>query len=124
MTAHEAGHAIKSSSLTPSQDAAMSLPRRWYVYKGDTHIAEVRDAPGPVVSTSAPPPLPGEDPTMHPFLSLSAFDPETEGEIGALSRAATDLQGYLQSLRDAGYRVEDAPWPDLDEEPPWTIESA
>lgn len=96
----------------------MSLPRRWYIFKGETRVAEVRDAPGPIVSASAPPPLPGEEPMMHEFLSLSAFDPRTEGELGSMARAAADVSGYLDCLRDNGYRVEDAPWPVI-EDPPW-----
>lgn len=93
----------------------MSLPTRWHVFKDDRLVLEVRDVPGPIVSTSAPPPLPGQAPTVHPFLAASAFDPSTEGELGGILRSASSLEGFLEALRDAGFRVEDAPWPDTDD---------
>ena len=89
----------------------MTLPNRWHVFKGETLVLEVRDEPGPIVSTSAPPPLPGEGPVLHPFLAASAFDPDTEGHLGGILRSSSSLDDFLTALRDAGYRVEDAPWP-------------
>lgn len=64
---------------------------------------------GPLVSTSAPPPLPGEEPPSHPWASASAFVAEWEGRLGTQLRAAADLEAFLATVRADGYAVEELP---------------
>ena len=77
---------------------------KWRVYDADEVILEVSDAPGPLISTAAPPP--GGRPTTHPFLSATAFSPRHEGQLRRILESATSLDGFLQGLRTAGFRVE------------------
>ena len=56
---------------------------------------------------SAPPPLPGQPPATHPFATATAYVAEWEGELGAMLRAAPDLDAFLAAATGAGYRVEE-----------------
>ncbi|MFF2775568.1 hypothetical protein ACFVU3_11720 [Streptomyces sp. NPDC058052] len=82
--------------------------RRYRVFARDRLAAEFTDEPGVLVSTSTPPPLPGEAPVTHPFASASFRTAENEGELGRLLRNSRDLDTFLAAARAAGYRVEPA----------------
>jgi hypothetical protein len=84
-------------------DAAMTAPRHWRVFDGDTAILDVTDRPGPITSTAPPPP--GGTPVMHPFLSAAALDAGHEDRLHTLLVAAHSLDEFLKSLTAAGYRV-------------------
>ncbi|UOE42681.1 hypothetical protein [Agromyces larvae] len=83
-----------------------SGPRSYRLFRGDRLVLELRGEPGILVSTSAPPPLPGAGPVTHPFATATFHTAETEGELGALLRGASDLDAFLVAAEQAGYRVE------------------
>lgn len=80
--------------------------RRYRVFAGDRFALELRGEPGVLLSTSAPPPLPGTPPVTHPFATASFHLAEKEGELGRLLRSAPDLDSFLDAVRERGYRVE------------------
>lgn len=77
------------------------------LYRDDDLVLELQDEPGILISTSAPPPLPGQGPVTHPFATATFHTPETEGELGTMLRGAPDLDAFLEAARSAGYRVEE-----------------
>lgn len=83
-------------------------PRRYRVFAGDQLALEIRGVGGVLVSTSAPPPMPGQAPVTHPFATATFRMAENEGELGQLLRAATSLDAFLDSVASRGYRVEAA----------------
>ena len=83
-----------------------SPPREYRVFRDDRLVLEIRGEPGILVSTSAPPPLPGTGPVTHPFATATFRTAETEGELGAMLRGAADLDGFLAAAEAVGYRVE------------------
>jgi hypothetical protein len=83
--------------------------RKLDVFRDGTLVLTVRGEPGPLVSVSAPPPLPGEELPAHPFLSASAYVPEYEDELRRALDASADLDDYVARLRAAGYRVAEDP---------------
>ncbi|MDO9454719.1 hypothetical protein [Nocardioides sp.] len=85
----------------------MSAPA-YRVYRDDELVLDVADEPGILVSTSAPPPLPGQGPVTHAFATASFYSATTEGELGALLRGAASMDAFLDAVREAGYRVETA----------------
>lgn len=76
------------------------------IYRDDEHVLDLRDEPGILLSTSAPPPLPGHGPVTHPFATATFYSAATEGELGAMLRSAPDLGSFLAAVESAGYRVE------------------
>jgi hypothetical protein len=85
------------------------VTRRFRVFRDGELVLDGREEPGPLVSVSAPPPLPGETPPAHPFLSASAYRPEHEAELRRELDASGDLDEYIGRLRTLGYVVyEDA----------------
>lgn len=89
---------------------ATASPRRFKVYKGEVLELEIVDRPGPLVSNSAPPPVPGSTPPPpHPFLSATAFVATDEGELRKLLDASSSLEEFLGKLRAKGLRVEEVP---------------
>ena len=101
-------------SETPASGAttshATTNPRKFKVYKGEVLELEIVDRPGPLVSNSAPPPVPGSPPPPpHPFLSATAFVATDEGELRKLLDASSSLEEFLGKLRAKGLRVEEAP---------------
>jgi hypothetical protein len=80
-------------------------PRTYQLWRDGRLALQVTDRPGILVSTSAPPPLPGQGPVTHPFATASAYVPEWEGELGAWLREATDLDAFLERAAAAGYAV-------------------
>jgi hypothetical protein len=91
----------------------MSLPDRYHVFRDDQLVMEVRDEPGLQVSVSAPPPAEGEPmPPVHEFASAAYYEPLLEWELAELLRSCSSLEEFLGKLRDEGYRVELAPWPE------------
>lgn len=79
------------------------------VFRDGELVLDVRGVPGPLVSVSAPPPLPGETLPVHPFLTASAFRPEYEQELRRELDASHNLDEYLARLRALGYLVYDDP---------------
>jgi hypothetical protein len=82
---------------------------QYRVYMNDELVLEISEGGGPLISRCAPPPLPGEEPVMHPFLSATAFVPKHEGELRSLLDQAHSLAEYLSRLRESGYRVVELP---------------
>jgi hypothetical protein len=81
-------------------------PRRYRLLRDGRVALEVADEPGILVSTSAPPPLPGQGPVTHPFATATAYVAEWEGELGELLRGAPDLDSFLAEAASRGYEVE------------------
>ena len=88
---------------------APDAPRRYRLFRDGRLALEVVDEPGILVSTSAPPPLPGQSPVMHPFATATAYVAEWEGELGGLLRGAPDLDSFLDEAASRGYEVEEVP---------------
>jgi len=83
---------------------ARKPPEYQVFWQGDL-VLEIRDEPGPLISRPAPPPPPGTEPVMHPFLTATAFVPEHEEKLRAALDEADTLEGYLSTLREMGYDV-------------------
>jgi len=101
---------VQGSRMVPTSTAsATAKPRKFRVYKGDVLELEIIDRPGPLVSTSAPPPVPGAPPPPdHPFLSATAFVATDEGELRKVLDESKSLDEFLTKLRARGLRVVDA----------------
>ena len=87
---------------------AVTLPgpsRFARVYRGNVAVLEVKDVPGPLLSRMAPPPLPGEQPTRHPFLSGVALVAAEEGALGDILEHSQSFDEFLDRLRAEGFRV-------------------
>ncbi len=82
--------------------------RHFLVYRDDTLVLDLWDRPGALVSISAPPPRPGDDPITHPFASASFMTPDTEGELGECLRTSESLDMFLDEIVRRGYRVEES----------------
>ncbi|MGW7434518.1 hypothetical protein [Streptomyces sp. NPDC054849] len=80
--------------------------RSYRLLRGERVALEIRGEPGLLVSTSAPPPLPGHPPVTHPFATAGFRLAEAEGELGALLRESCDLDAFLEAAERAGYRIE------------------
>ncbi len=83
-------------------------PKRYQVFWGDQLVLELVDEPGPLISKSAPPPLPGTELVLHPFLSGAAHVPEHEGSLREALQRSVSTDDYLTILRELGYRVIEA----------------
>jgi hypothetical protein len=79
---------------------------RYEVRRGDELTLLVTDEPGPLVSVFAPPPDPGEPPTLHAFVSVASFVPEAEEDLLRILDDSASTASYLDRLRAAGYTVE------------------
>jgi hypothetical protein len=84
----------------------LEAPRRYQVFAGDRLALDLRGESGILVSTSAPPPLPGNAPVTHPFATAVFRMAENEAVLGELLREAADLDDFLEAVRGLGYRVE------------------
>jgi len=84
-----------------------SSPRHYRLWREGRLALDLTDTPGILVSTSAPPPLPGRDPATHPFATATAYVAEWEGELGTLLRGAPDLDAFLVGVTSLGYSVEE-----------------
>lgn len=84
-----------------------ATPRRFRLCRDGRLALELTDRPGPLVSTSAPPPLPGQAPPPHPFATATAFVAEWEGELGALLRESPDLDAFFAAVGALGYTIEE-----------------
>jgi hypothetical protein len=82
-------------------------PRRIRLWRDGRLALELTGEPGIMVSTSAPPPLPGRGPVTHPFATATAHVAEWEGELGVLLREAPDLDAFLAAAASRGYEVEE-----------------
>jgi hypothetical protein len=84
-------------------------PRTYDVFWTDRLVARVADAPGPLISRSAPPPRRGEGPRLCAFLSGTAYAPDHEGRLTDVLDRSHSLEEYLANLRNLGYRVVEQP---------------
>ncbi len=84
-----------------------SAPRRYRLWRDGRVALDLVAQPGILVSTSAPPPLPGRGPATHPFATATAHVAEWEGELGTLLREASDLDAFLATVASLGYSVEE-----------------
>lgn len=84
-----------------------STPRGFRLWREGRLALELIDEPGILVSTSAPPPIPGHGPVIHPFATATAHVAEWEGELGTLLREASDLEAFLAAVGPLGYLVEE-----------------
>ena len=84
-----------------------SAPRRYRLWRDGRLALDLVAEPGILVSTSAPPPLPGRGPATHPFATATAYVAEWEGELGTLLREASDLDAFLAAVTQLGYSVEE-----------------
>jgi hypothetical protein len=89
-----------------------AAPRHIRLWREGRLALELLGRPGPLVSTSAPPPLPGQAPPPHPFATATAFVAEWEGELGTLLRGSPDLDAFLAAVGPLGYTVEEVADPD------------
>jgi len=85
----------------------LAAPRRLRLWRDGRLALELIDRPGPLVSTSAPPPVPGQTPPPHPFATATAFVAEWEGELGTLLRGSPDLEAFLAEVATLGYTIEE-----------------
>ena len=84
----------------------MTDDRKVYrVYLDDELALEITEGAGPLVSRTAIPPLPGSEPSMHPFLSATAFMPQNEGRLRELLDQSGSVADYLSLLQQNGFRV-------------------
>lgn len=97
--------------MSGHEAAPGEAPRRFRLTRDGRLALDVTETPGILVSTSAPPPLPGRPPATHPFATATAYVAEWEGELGAMLREAPDLDAFLAVAAARGYTVEavDAP---------------
>jgi hypothetical protein len=72
------------------------------IYQGSQLVLTVADRPGRLYSTAAPPPDGAPD---HPFVDARAYDALSENDLGMLLQQATDYDGFLALLIDAGFDV-------------------
>ncbi|MGZ3477390.1 MAG: hypothetical protein ACXWUG_28370 [Polyangiales bacterium] len=101
---------VAASSVSSSPVAAAPTGKKFKIYRGETLELDVTDTPGPLVSTSAPPPVPGSPPPKpHPFLSASAYVAADEGALRALLDESHSTAEFLDKLRARGYRVVEVP---------------
>jgi hypothetical protein len=80
-------------------------PRHFRLSRDGRLALDVTETPGILVSTSAPPPLPGQQPAIHPFATATAYVAEWEGELGDMLRSAPDLDAFLAVASARGYDV-------------------
>lgn len=81
------------------------MTKRYEVYADDELVLEVEDSPGPLISTSAPPPVPGEEPAPHPFLTATAYVATQEHHLREVLDQSTSTSDYVERLEKEGYRV-------------------
>jgi hypothetical protein len=79
------------------------------IYRGNVAVLELKDEPGPLLSRMAPPPLPGEQPAWHPFLSGVALVAADEGTLGDILERSQSFDEFLDLLRAGGFRVVENP---------------
>ncbi len=82
-------------------------PRHIRLWREGRLALDLIEVPGILVSTSAPPPLPGQGPDVHPFATATAYVAEWEGELGSLLRTAADLDAFLAAAVPLGYVIEE-----------------
>ncbi|WP_405435227.1 hypothetical protein OG373_01125 [Streptomyces avidinii] len=85
---------------------APEAARSYRLLRGGRVALEIRGEPGPLVSTSHPPPLPGVPPVTHSFATATFQLAESEGDLGALLRGSSDLDAFLEAAGRTGYVVE------------------
>jgi hypothetical protein len=82
--------------------------RELLVHRGGRLVLRIRDEPGTLRSTAAPPPG-AAAPGIHPFIDAQAVDAVSEGELRALLDESTGFDDYVRRLGAAGYDVAPAP---------------
>ena len=96
-------------SAVPSASASTAVPKKVRVLSGDLAFLDAEDTPGQLTDGNAPPPLPGSNPAMHPFLTASCYGgrPELCSKARDLLMASKSYAEFLAKLRDAGFTVVD-----------------
>jgi hypothetical protein len=93
----------------PGDDPATAPPTAWEA-RGEGVVISITDGPGVLMDTSAPPPPPGSQPSMHPFLGAACGgDPLACSRAGNLLRESHSTAEFLDRLRAAGYEIAPAP---------------
>lgn len=80
-----------------------NAPAVWSAFRGGREVLRFREGPGPLVSTALPPP--GTPPVQHAFLTATALDPATEGELREILEASRSFADFSERLKKAGYDV-------------------
>jgi cell division septation protein DedD len=80
------------------------MTTRYEVSKGGTAVLTFTSEPGVILSTALA--APGAKPLKHPFLNARALDARHEHQLGALLRASSSVEDFIQRLRGAGYEVQ------------------
>lgn len=80
------------------------MTQRYEVSKDGGAVLTFTSEPGVIQSTALP--VPGARPLRHPFLSARALDARHEHQLGALLRASSSVEDFIQRLRGAGYEVQ------------------
>ena len=96
----------RETAVTPPP----STPRTWVVWADDLRLIEISDRPGPIVDSTAAPPLPSPagPPPPHPFPTAGCGgDPLLCSRAGELLRASRSLEEFLAALAAEGWRVEE-----------------
>jgi len=92
--------------------------RELLVHRAGRLVLRIRDEPGTLRSTAAPPPGPAPPPPLpvpgttdalppgvHPFIDAQALDAASEGELRALLDESESFDDYMRRLVAAGYEV-------------------
>ncbi|MFV2121269.1 hypothetical protein ACE14D_23645 [Streptomyces sp. Act-28] len=85
---------------------ASEVTRSYRLLRDGRVALEIRGEPGPLISTSVPPPAAGNPPVTHPFATAGFRLAEAEGELGSLLRQSSDLDAFLEAAARAGYLIE------------------
>jgi hypothetical protein len=81
------------------------VANHYTVLADDVAVLQIVDEPGPLISTSAPPPLPGQEPPPHQFLTATALVATEEHRLRQILLESTSTDDYLERLRAGGYTV-------------------
>jgi hypothetical protein len=81
-------------------------PRDFEVTQGGRVVLTMRNEPGMLVDTNAPPPPPGSKLSPHPFLGGSCVGSiPTCSELGEILRASASFDDFVKRLRAKGFEV-------------------
>jgi hypothetical protein len=98
--------ALLLAACKPSKGGAVT----WTVYdKSGKAVAELKDAPGPIVSRAGPPP--DGKVVTHPFVTASSLDAMAENDLHEALQAAASFKDFVARLRKAGFSVKEGKAP-------------
>lgn len=81
----------------------------WEVLKNGQPVLLLKNEPGPLTSTAAPPP--GQEPPRHPFLTASALDPIEENALRETLDKSRSFEEFVSLLKAQGYTLRPAAGP-------------